>query len=183
MNRFSNFVQKYQKILLPSALISVIIIAGVFAFYPVEKASTVHGTLASSSGLTSAVNAKDMVVPFQINFSYVSAARTGGISVAPAQSGVTYSGFYFLSAVPDHVTTSGQDGATANFECGISDDDGNDLTGGINATTGTPKSGTLDADLTSGDAIIVGIDTANFDASTAFGGVCQGVIFLDDNSG
>jgi len=157
--------------------------AGFFAFSPVEMASTVHGTLATATGLTTAVDGKDMVVPFSINFSYVSAANAGGLTIVPAQAGVTYSGNYFLSAIPDHVTTTGADGVTgANFECGLSDGSGNEVSG-TNATTGAPSSGALD-ELGSGEGIEVGIDIEPFgDGSTAFGGICQGVIYLDENSG
>jgi len=167
------------KIVIPAILSIVILTAGFFAFAPVEKASTVHGTLASSAQL----DGKDMVVPFSLNFSYVAAANTGPIEIVPAQTGVTYSGFFFLSAIPDHVTTTGADGATGtNFECGLSDGSGNEVSG-TNATTGAPSSGILE-ELGSGEGIEVGIDIEPFsDGSAAFGGVCQGVIYLDENSG
>ena len=93
-----------------------------------------------------------------------------------------------MSAVPDHVTTSGNDGATgANFECGLMDTSSvgganGEVVSATNATTGTPSSGTLD-ELGSGEGILVNIMTADFAETTAYGGVCQGVIYLDENSG
>jgi len=171
------------KIVIPITLVSIILIAGVFAFSPVEKASTVHGTLATSAQ----VDGQDMTVPFVINFTYATAAQTLGLTIVPAQTGVTYSGNYFLSAVPDHVTASGNIGPTSGFECGLMDTSGSantngQVVSGTNATTGTPSSGVL-TNLGSGDGIVLAINTADLVDTTNFGGVCQGVIFLDENSG
>jgi len=157
--------------------------AGFFAFTPVEKASTVHGTLATSNQL----DGKDMVIPFTINFTYVTAASSEGLTIAPVQAGVTYTGFYFLSAVPDHVTTSGNTGDSSDFECGLMDSSGSaningQVVSATNATTGVPSSGTLD-NLGPGEGVLLAVKTAAFNANTALGGVCHGVIYLDENSG
>ena len=128
-----------------------------------------------------------MVVPFEVNFTYATAAQTTGLVIVPIQTGVTYSGFYFLSAVPDHVTAGGNDGPTGLFTCGLMDTSGTASTNGgvvsaTNATTGTPSSGTLD-NLGSGEGILVNIFTDDLSLTTSYGGVCQGVIYLDENSG
>ena len=58
---------RQQKILIPVTLISVIIIAGVFAFYPVEKASTVHGTLESATSAQSNADDQERIFSFNVD--------------------------------------------------------------------------------------------------------------------
>lgn len=168
------------KVLIPAALIATVVIAGIFAFMPVEKASTVHGSLASN------INEADRAVSFSMNQTWLAAARSTGIVVVPAQTGVTYSGTYAISATANNQTDANTDGAHSAFECGLGDGNGQQVSGTTaagNATgDGAPASGTL-SNLGSGEGIRLAIDTAEFNAATAFGGVCQVVIFLDSDSG
>jgi len=46
------------KLLIPSILAVTIIVAGIFAFVPIDEASTVHTTLASSADVTTITNAQ-----------------------------------------------------------------------------------------------------------------------------
>ena len=166
------------KILIPAALIATVIVAGIFAFMPVEKASTVHGTLATTSQL----NGLDRGVYFRINQTYTTAAQTAsGFIIIPAQSGVTYTGTYLLAAIPNNKTASGMDGAHSAFECGLVDGNGQAVSG-TNATGASPAAGTL-ANLGANEAIRVQVNTAVFATTTAFGGVCEGTIFLQSGNG
>lgn len=145
---------------------------------PVEKASTVHGTLASTAQL----NGLDRGVYFRINQTYATAAHTAsGFVVIPAQAGVTYTGTYVLTATPDNSTASGGKSNRAAFECGLVDGNGQAVSG-TNATGGTPGTGTL-ANLGANEAIRVQINTAPFVADTAYGGICEGTIFLQSGNG
>ena len=79
------FKFKYRKIttkllnrfMIPAILLAVVMVAGVFAFMPVEKASTVHSTLASSTTQTnnealvdSELDGQDRVINFYYNMSH-----------------------------------------------------------------------------------------------------------------
>lgn len=166
------------KFLIPAALTATVIIAGIFAFMPVEKASTVHGTLASTTQL----NGLDRAVYFSVNQTYATAAHTAsGFIIIPAQAGVTYTGTYLLTAIPDNATASGGKGDRSAFACGLVDGNGQAVSG-TNATGGTPAAAAL-ANLGANEAIRVQIDTAPFTGSTAYGGICQGTIFIQSGNG
>ena len=131
------------KIIIPAALVATIVIAGIFAFMPVEKASTVHGSL------TNTVTGLDRAYYFKFNQSYASAAISTGLTLLPAQAGVTYSGNYVITATANNRTATGLNGDFSAFKCGLVDGTSALTT---NATGGSPQSGTL-ANLAAGDAI------------------------------
>lgn len=175
------------KFLIPTALVATVVIAGIFAFMPVEKASTVHGNLATSTQLGQI----DRGIFFTVNQTYISAAQTAsGVILLPAQTGVTYTGQYVITAINDNATATGHTKTRApNLECGLVDGNGQQISGTTaagNATLpGTPTvSGTLStANLGSGEAVRVQIDTNPYTAQDSFGGVCQVTIFLQSGSG
>ena len=170
------------KILIPAALIATVIIAGTFAFMPVEKASTVHGTLATSSSQTTTDNnvdneldALDRAIHFSMNMSR--SAYNGATTIIPGESGKAITGYYILTANPNNSTQKGLTNPTATtFECGLVDNAGNDLSA-TNATKGVPANGTL--------TVVAGRSIAiqyTFSDSNV-GGICAGTIFIDKNAG
>ena len=81
------------KFLIPAALVATVVIAGIFAFMPVEKASTVHGSLSTN------IQDVDRAFYFKFNQSIGSAFSSTGIQVLPGSNGL-YSGSYTISATP-----------------------------------------------------------------------------------
>jgi len=98
--------------MIPAILASIIVVAGVFAFVPVEKASTVHSTLQAN------IDEIDRAYPFSFNQTYKSATE-GGLTILPAQTGITYSGTFILNAIANNKTSAGSIGAKSLFECGL----------------------------------------------------------------
>lgn len=138
---------------MPILLAGIVMIAGIFAFVPVEQASTVHTTIASN------VDDQDRAFTFVIN-----GTEATNIELLPAKTDKTYSGSYTLSSEP---------GAEGTLECGL-DDGGTQLVSAANSTGGTPKSGTLD-NLGSGEGIFLNYITGSK-------GVCNVTIFLDSGN-
>ena len=71
------------KFLIPATLLATVVIAGIFAFMPVEKASTVHSTLATTSSintLSDTVNANNRAITFYFNMTH--GTRTGSCSTS-----------------------------------------------------------------------------------------------------
>jgi len=99
-------------------------VAGVFAFMPVEKASTVHGTLATSTSLdtqttlisTQADN-QQRAITFSFNMSHVpitsalnEAEWPGNATIVLGQTGVTLTGYGTMTALPNNATGGGAHG-------------------------------------------------------------------------
>ena len=154
------------KILIPAALLATVVIAGIFAFMPIEKASTVHSTLTTNT------NSQDRSMYFRFNQSLLSAYSSTGITLIPAETGTTIAGSFTISATPNN-STKGQ----RTLECGLVDTTagGDDI--GTNATTGSPQSGTLSS-LASGEGIIMQINS-DLVTGSDIGGVCEATIFID----
>jgi len=173
------------KFLIPAALLATVVIAGIFAFMPVEKASTVHGTLATTTSQTTNTNtittntdaeldALDRSITVSLNMSRT--ADSGIHTIIPAKSGKTISGSYILSVIPNNQTTVGGMGVATTFSCGLVDGQGNVLSA-TNASKGISANGTLAP--TAGRAVAVQYDRLNSNV----GGVCNVYLFLDSNAG
>ena len=141
------------KIAIPILLAGIVMIAGIFAFVPVEQASTVHTTIASN------VDDQDRAFTFVIN-----GTEDTNIQLLPAKASKTYSGSYTLSS------TAAGDGT---LDCGL-DDGAGQLVSAANSTSVTPASGTLD-NLGANEGIFLNFITGDF-------GVCNVTIFLDSGN-
>ena len=141
------------KIAIPILLAGIVMIAGIFAFVPVEQASTVHTTIASN------VDDQDRAFTFVVN-----GTEDTNIQLLPAKASKTYSGSYTLSS------TAAGDGT---LDCGL-DDGAGQLVSAANSTSVTPASGTLD-NLGANEGIFLNFKTADF-------GVCNVTIFLDSGN-
>jgi hypothetical protein len=165
------------KFLIPAVLVATVVIAGIFAFMPVEKASTVHGTI--DANVDSELDALDRTIFLSMN---MSRDGTKGIfTVIPAKAGKTISGSYILSVTPNNHTSSYSSGAghgfgSPTFSCGLVDGQGNILSA-TNASKGVSANGTLAP--TTGRAVSVQYDRTNSNV----GGVCNVYLFLDRNAG
>jgi len=130
------------KFLIPAILVAVVMVAGVFAFMPVEKASTVHGTLATGSALTTQTTListqadnQQRAISFSFNMSHNpnpdggTTEWPGNATIVLGQTGVTLTGYGSLSALPNNATTvhngtnTAQTAAEAdnrlNIQCGF----------------------------------------------------------------
>lgn len=167
------------KILIPAALIATVIVAGIFAFMPVEKASTVHGTLATSSSittLTTTTTGQDRAFSFTLNMSRT--ADSGVHTLIPASSTRALSGSFILSAQANNAT-GGTHAAKEKFSCGVikigtlgvltvnATDDW--TAGGSKSSNGT---------FTSAKGLAVQYDRSNSNT----GGLCRGTIFIDSGT-
>jgi len=188
------------KILIPAALLVTVIIAGIFAFMPVEKASTVHGNLATSASVTtltsnveSEADGQNRAITFYVNLTH-GTTRPGGnnVSIVLSEPGKTFTGYAILSAIPNsNGTYSGHasGGNTGNnygnnaprMNCGLqtTGEDGTANKLGINATAGTSNFTRFSAanGLTANEGIAV-VLVNNTNANSRSGGVCAGTIVL-----
>ena len=181
--------------LIPAILVAVVMVAGVFAFMPVEKASTVHGTLGTSAGQTTTntntdaeADGQDRTVSFFYNMSHAyppgntcAACGTGGanMTIILGTAGETLTGYATLTAIPNrNITSEGaSDALKQNMNCGLQ------TTGQINAkiglelnATGGSSNFTASFDplkLVAGEGIEVVLANA-----TGVTGVCAGTIVL-----
>ena len=180
------------KFLIPAALVATVVIAGIFAFMPVEKASTVHGSLATSAMQTTIntnvddeADGQDRAISFYYNMSHLTqdASATNGlranVTIILGQTGVTYTGYASLTAISNNAT-SGQ-GATIKLHkinCGFEttgQDGTRDRLAG-NATAGLSNFTRFPSSLlTSGEGISVILANGSM---TNHGGVCAGTIVL-----
>src|SRR3989344_7248209 len=86
-------------ILIPVVLSAIVIIAGIFAFMPVEKVTTVHGTLPTSTTLTAETQGIDQFATFRVNFTNNYKQL---VTLIPASSG-TITGHATLTAQANQV--------------------------------------------------------------------------------
>ena len=182
------------KFLIPAALVAIVVIAGIFAFMPVEKASTVHGTLATATGQTTTdtnvdaeLDALDRVVTAEINSTAVVLTKGLTYVIIPAKAGKTLTGSAVLTSTGNNALAGGA------HECGLVTTavggvvatgslTGN--TGGthpfLNATRGNSTAGVLStAILGASEGIGVQVEGTG----QTLGGTCRVTIFLDSNSG
>lgn len=183
------------KILIPAALLATVIIAGIFAFMPVEKASTVHSTLATSSSITtlsdsvtSEADNQNRAITFYVNLTH-GTSRPGGnnVSIVLSEPGKTFTGYAILTAIPNSNSTGVAQGqgnnlgsTSAKMNCGLqtTGEDGTANKLGINATAGTSNFTRFSAanGLTANEGIAVVL--VNQTIAGKIGGVCAGTIVL-----
>ena len=186
------------KFLIPAALLATVVIAGIFAFMPVEKASTVHGTLATSASQTTTdtnvdaeLDALDRTIFLSMNMSRD--GNKGIYTIIPASAGKTISGSYILSVTANnHTSYSVNVGTVAgahsvgfgatSFSCGLVDGQGNILSA-TNASKTATVSPNISANGTlapaAGRAVAIQYDRTNSNV----GGVCNVYLFLNSNAG
>jgi len=146
------------KLVIPTILVSITLVAGIFAFMPVEKASTVHTTIATN------IDDQNRAMTFAVNMT------SGDLLVLiPSETGVTLSGSYVLSSLP-------AGGSLGVLECGLTDG----VSGKVSATNSTETAaaaGSLDE---LGDAEGISLQVL---VETGATGVCQVTIVLDSAGG
>ncbi|MBM3896615.1 MAG: hypothetical protein FJ360_02580 [Thaumarchaeota archaeon] len=170
------------KFLIPAALVATVVIAGIFAFMPVEKASTVHGNLASSTDVTtintnvdSEADNLDRSVTFSKNYSLFESDSNAGVVLVLVDDDAT--------DTTGRIVVGAKKNADPNnsgvFECGAVDAGGTAV--GTNATSSSTGTATTSASFTISDAddILIGADGV----SSTTGGVCTITIYFDTNAG
>ena len=171
------------KFLIPAALVATVVIAGIFAFMPVEKASTVHGTLATTTSqttntntITANTNAQDRGFSFSLNMSRT--ADSGVHALIPAAaSGSTakaLTGSFVISATANNATAVTH-APTEIFECGIITIGTNGVLAGNATDDWTTGSASGNGTFTNAKGLAVQYD---YTTSTV-GGLCTGTIFLN----
>ena len=149
---------------IPILLASIVMIAGVFAFMPIDKASTVHTTIGTN------IDNQNRAVNFAVNMTSGQAFQ-----IIPAETGVTLSGSYVLSSVPAPTSAELVVGV---LECGLTDG-GTGLLSDTNSTETASANGTLAAaELQAGEGIVLHALT-----ETDAKGTCQVTIVLDGAGG
>lgn len=170
------------KFLIPAALVATVVIAGIFAFMPVEKASTVHGTLATSTGQTTTnsnvddeMDAQDRSLFFKFN---QTAGRDSGVhTIVPKKTGKVITASYLITAVPNVATTANGNLLTA--ECGLVTVGQGTL--GLTNATNNSVNGTVTT--TAGDGLALQFDDEFAGGLSTRGGTCQITVFIDTISG
>ena len=144
---------------MPILLASIVMIAGIYAFVPVEQASTVHTTIATD------IDNQNRAMTFALNMTQAN----GQIQLIAGETGQTITGTYVLSSLPGG---GGAGAGSGVLECGLTDG-GTGVVSGTNSTETGPASGTL-ANLGSGEGIKMQVMT-----ETGAFGVCQATIIID----
>ena len=148
------------KLVIPAILVSITLVAGIFAFMPVEKVSTVHTTIASN------IDDQNRAMTFAVNMS----ASDGQIELIPSEAGVTFTGSYVISTLP---------ASTGVLECGLTDG----TTGIVSVPNGTetaPGAAAFAAAVLSDNE---GISVQVVKEAGKPTGVCQVTIVLDSAGG
>ena len=140
------------KIALPILLAGIVMIAGIFAFMPVEQASTVHTTIATD------IDNQNRAMTFAVNIT----AAAGQLELIPGETGITITGSYVLSSLPSI-------GGKA-LECGLTDG-GTGKVSATNSTETAPAASSLSA-LGANEGISLQVPGAGGS------GVCQVTIVL-----
>ncbi|MBI2006353.1 MAG: hypothetical protein HYS75_03665 [Nitrosopumilales archaeon] len=159
------------KFVIPAVLASIIVIAGIFAFMPIEKVTTVHSTIVQTSDITSNVRGIDRYVHWEINFTNMPKQK---ITLIPASSG-TITGFAVLTAEPNHQRSGS---AEKVFRCGLSTTTAGEMLG-INATQGNSTSLPLSAALGANEGIV--LEAVN--STNTVPGVCSVTLIIDSSTG
>lgn len=159
------------KILIPAALVATVVIAGIFAFMPVEKASTVHGTLTSNT------NNQDRTIYFTTNMTFGVAGRAdaNNLLLIPAGTNAISIAAFTLAAIPTQGT------ADTQWECGLTDGTNSLLT--RNASKGSPINGTTIAGLGGGEGLYLQVDTKDLTLARDTSGVCTLYAVIDSYDG
>ena len=144
---------------MPILLAGIIMIAGIFAFMPVEQASTVHTTIATD------IDNQNRAFTFAVNMS----EAAGQLQLIKGESGQTITGTFVLSSTPSSINDAG--GASGTLECGLTDG-GTGKVSATNSSETAPSAGDLAA-LASGEGISMQVPGAGGN------GVCQATIIID----
>jgi hypothetical protein len=162
-------------ILIPVVLSAIIVIAGIFAFMPIEKVTTVHGTLPTATTLTTETQGIDQFAVYRINFTNNYKQL---VTLIPASSG-TITGHATLTAIANQVVnrTVAPIPVEQQFQCGLSTTNSEKL--GINATQGNSTSLALSAVLSANEGIVV--EAVN--STNRVPGVCIITLILDSSTG
>lgn len=162
------------KFIIPAALLATVVIAGIFALMPVEKASTVHGSL------TSTTTGQERLIHVSFNTTLAEAQRADAdnVPVIAAESGSTIVVRNFiLQATPSE---PGPSGGVTNWECGLTDGTNSLLT--TNASRLSPINGTSISGLASGEGLYIQVDPRT-NAPAAVSGACSLYVVVDSVDG
>lgn len=145
------------KFLIPAALIATIVIAGIFAFMPIEKASTVHGSI--DTNVDAEADNLDRFITFLKNYSLFEVNSNSGVVLVLVDDDATdTTGRIIVGAKRNNNGVN-----TGVFECGAVDAGGTAV--GTNATSSATGTATTSASFTISDAddILIGPDGVFFD--------------------
>ena len=173
------------KILIPAALLATVIIAGIFAFMPVEKASTVHGNLATSASVTtltsnveSEADGQNRAIDFYFNMTHPGGKPLGyNITIVRGESGKIFTGHAILTAIPNNATANK---VNLPMNCGLQTTGQNGEKNGIgmNATAGMTNFTKFTLQVSEGIEVVLVNKTAAGALGNMMGGVCAGTIVL-----
>jgi len=161
------------KFIIPAALFATVVIAGIFAFMPVEKASTVHGAL------TTSISGQNRYLFFDKNYTMFEIKSMPSLTMMVIDATETVTVYTVVTATRNSAQTTG-----GLLECGAYSGSVNLTT--TNATHGsatTAAAGTTVRNATNtisnGADIMFGPDGN----SSTIGGVCTLMIEIDTNNG
>ena len=164
-----------KKSIIPITLAAIIAIAGIFSALPIEKATTVHSTLPSTTSVTTQGNSQDEFVTFRVNFTNMPKQK---VTLIPADSG-TITGFATLTALSNSYnnTIANVQASEKQFQCGLSTTNSERL--GINATQGNSTSLALSAVLSANEGIV--LEAVN--STNRIPGTCVVTLIIDSSNG
>lgn len=179
------------KFLIPAALVATVIIAGIFAFMPVEKASTVHGTLATTASQTTNTNTintnvdaeadgLNRAISFYYNMTHQSSRGGNNMTIILGEAGETFTGYATLTAIPNNATRGNDQINVMNCGLQTTGEDGTRNKLGLNATSGMTNFTRFSAanGLTANEGIAVILVNGTSPAVSHMTGVCAGTIVL-----
>jgi len=163
------------KVLVPALLGIVVLIAGIFAFVPIEKSATVHGLLATVTTNTNndALIATEADGQDRYAFWQINTTASGFHILIPADSG-TITGYAVLTAEPNNHSFNSRE---LIYQCGLSTTNDEQL--GINATQGNTTALALSTVLDGTDGIILESVTSTNEIE----GVCSVTLIIDSGTG
>ena len=173
------------KILIPAALLATVVIAGIFAFMPVEKASTVHGNLATSTSITtlsdsvvSEADNQNRALDFYFNMTHPGGKNKGyNITLVRGEPGKIFTGYATLTAIPNNATANH---VNLPMNCGFQTTGQNGEKNGLgfNATAGMTNYTSFTLQVSEGIEVVLVNKTAAGALGNMMGGVCAGTIVL-----
>ena len=168
------------KILIPATLVAVAVVAGIFAFMPIEKASTVHSSLTST--IDSEINAQDRFVYFSKNFTTFDQDSTPGTTILKIDSGETVTVYAVVTATRNSAFAAGGNGGI--LECGVVSGSNDITTNATHGTAATSNGGTSvrngSLTITNGADIMFG---SSGGAASTIGGICALMLQIDSGNG
>ena len=157
------------KILIPSILAVTIIVAGIFAFIPIDEASTVHSTLASSTSLdtqTTTIGAnidkQDRVISYHFATGTTAIADSDNAAILPFKSNAWVGNATII--VADGTGTC----SVKQVIDATGSQDGTESTGATQTGVGTSK------------PVAFATDTDRVDVVVSISMECSVIVFLDE---